>query len=1558
MRILRKAGSYGAVLLLCFLLTGFFGGEKPTEAVTAVITALENNDDAAFGQRVTTDYWLSAFTALDKSGMKSMSEASRTAFAELLSAQQSFMGAVELTKRSGDSMQGLARVMQASAGKAVGEGNFANLCRRIALPAFPFDPEMLKKAQVSEAGSGAAQNTATITCTMPDGQQGALGMVQIDGKWRIVSFGGNKKAAETQAVATLDALQKKAARLKERAPRAEAYKAQALDRHEKLGRIKEKKDREAATAYLAKTLPCKEAPRIALNGPLTLDSPELWDAVRQSMAQCLQNPEEPPSAEKWLENAHTLGPFTKYPVSEWLSETGNIALVRSPSYDNDYFPSDFAKYKDKDDDFFRQRWEKWIAGDYEDVQDYTSYVFQEKRAGVWSPTGVRSSTSIDLKNNQTTHTYYGIARSAKLPFTAEEFMTALAPRFPKLLAEARAVAAKAAEARAQELRERAQRADDFAAIGRGLLEDIARIKEKKDLDAAMPYFDLLYLSKKTPIMAPGKPITLDSPELWDAVRQGMAQRLQEPSKTSPKNWQEASGHLEDIIKYLKYMLGEVFLKTEDVLLTRHPSYEDETYFSRDAKRNEDENFHRKRRDLWLAGDFDKKQKEEGICLWRKQNGRWIPTELCGSTQERSDNEIRHEYPGIADDTKLPFTAEEFMKALAPRFPKLLTEARTQAEKGIQAEKERIAKVLEGIKGETVLPLAQELEKRTPAVLDRMNLYGVLESLAPKDKPIALPDLTDKVDALGAGRHALTQAVQTGKSMPGLEDLWNIGALRAATLEFSEDPAKESPMVIATIKGAGGPRYMGFAKPRTHWLLVTPPMADKTVVAQKMLHMSLMYKNQPQAFVTQDEQLKLRILTALLRRKQGEEFLKHVDLPSVTYWNAKEYSPDTKAQAKAMIFPEDVNKDREYILKNINERGVCPLWSDLSVDAESIENAKYTVHKGTLVVHTAPRPLVFLRDRGGAPLLVYTGGNLDEYRLENLPERHAKYLADVAKEKEPMLKQFASRSCADAALDGIVFKNVVYTMQQDGNGFTLNVNADIVNTLNVPVTLRGLELLVWSGGKDIRSSESFSIKELPLQPQRPARAQWSTRLDDTQVFWMYHAKNMRKEKAAVHFTVRPYRLQAGKLDIRRNDANLAVAQQSGGTWELGDFPPVRPALPLLRPTGREEQEKMKAVMQGFWTDQKSKAAAEVQGLFKKVAVTYDAATDSFTITNSLPNPITEWKVDYDVLENGVAVGNGHRGLSRDIPPGQTLNTKAHTKLKPGQTLDVRLAQLRYAGVYISSEHLPLVRGIVPPLVYQDSPVLFTMTGEQASGKGTAPQPEAAKGDTAQADTVKAETTKTEAPTAEPAKTEAAKAPAPVPTPVPAPAASPAPAATPAPATVTPAAPATADTTVAAPAATPSVTSAQTPSTTPPVATATPVAPAGKTPGKAVAVTGTQDMVGLTAFAPDGKPDSVLRVMAHHSSPLVAVRIDNVGGVMASWKTKDVKTAAQGVLAVLKDGKPCNPGDASFALDVSSPTALDLLVQDTGAIAGNKTRLRVVFFHKDGSRSYAFMEAAAQ
>ncbi len=136
-------------------------------------------------------------------------------------------------------------------------------------------------------------------------------------------------------------------------------------------------------------------------------------------------------------------------------------------------------------------------------------------------------------------------------------------------------------------------------------------------------------------------------------------------------------------------------------------------------------------------------------------------------------------------------------------------------------------------------------------------------------------------------------------------------------------------------------------------------------------------------------------------------------------------------------------------------------------------------------------------------------------------------------------------------------------------------------------------------------------------------------------------------------------------------------------------------------------------------------------------------------------------------------------------------------------------------------------------------------------------------------------------------------------------------------------------------------------------AVPLAPANKKPGKAILIPSTKDVLALTTFTSDGQADTCLRAIALQASPLVAVRLESMGGKLASWKTRDVKASAQGVLAVYQGENFVNANDASFSLNIAQPITLDLCVQDGGALKDAQTKFRIIFFHADGTRTYTVL-----
>ncbi len=131
----------------------------------------------------------------------------------------------------------------------------------------------------------------------------------------------------------------------------------------------------------------------------------------------------------------------------------------------------------------------------------------------------------------------------------------------------------------------------------------------------------------------------------------------------------------------------------------------------------------------------------------------------------------------------------------------------------------------------------------------------------------------------------------------------------------------------------------------------------------------------------------------------------------------------------------------------------------------------------------------------------------------------------------------------------------------------------------------------------------------------------------------------------------------------------------------------------------------------------------------------------------------------------------------------------------------------------------------------------------------------------------------------------------------------------------------------------------------------IAPKPKTPGQALIYPSKHDIIGLNKFNPDNINDIIIKALVHSQSPLINVRVESTGGQALSWKTGGVKSSAMGIIGVQIGEKIINPNDIPFNLEIKTLTEIDLLIQTKNGKLDEETKLRIVFFHADGSRTYA-------
>ncbi|MDR2946648.1 MAG: hypothetical protein LBV79_07890 [Candidatus Adiutrix sp.] len=170
-----------------------------------------------------------------------------------------------------------------------------------------------------------------------------------------------------------------------------------------------------------------------------------------------------------------------------------------------------------------------------------------------------------------------------------------------------------------------------------------------------------------------------------------------------------------------------------------------------------------------------------------------------------------------------------------------------------------------------------------------------------------------------------------------------------------------------------------------------------------------------------------------------------------------------------------------------------------------------------------------------------------------------------------------------------------------------------------------------------------------------------------------------------------------------------------------------------------------------------------------------------------------------------------------------------------------------------------------------------------------------------------------------------------------------------------APAAATQAAEAPAATPATApKAPAPAAATAPATAAPAAPATATsyPPLVLASNG-KPKIAAHRVSQEGKAVALALQALAHGKQLTAVRIDNLGGVQAHFRSDGLEGAAP--LTVSLGGKSSAPGAAS--LDIAAGEAeilLTLSLEDNGAFAGGATEFRVTVFFADGERAMCFLK----
>lgn len=814
--------------------------------------------------------------------------------------------------------------------------------------------------------------------------------------------------------------------------------------------------------------------------------------------------------------------------------------------------------------------------------------------------------------------------------------------------------------------------------------------------------------------------------------------------------------------------------------------------------------------------------------------------------------------------------------------------------------QKLTELMTTLKNNFTVALPDALEKKNPdAVLALLSL----NTLALCPKMDCTPEqenlLKKQVAPLASYTRSLHQAITSSKPLPGLEDLWNTAALRKAeiTLDNKAYPHSSTSGFITVTTGSG-PRKLFFFASHATWKLASAPLVD---MAAEPTGEAKTLAARP--FSPTPAQKTIAELITLLVEKKGAEFVEHVNLAAMNFWDLNTYPSDNDF-GLATIFPEVLQPQRQAIIDSIAASGACDI-NGIRLDGESLELASVEQQEdGSLRVILSTGELWFVpAEQENKVLLVHASIAPKKYS-RNLVRSYASVNEFIAKSKNKIQKEAALNACVESVLDTVQLTIPSYEVKQieHYSNLHLMMQADVLNTNSKPVKLERFILSITDDKGHERASIIFHSKSALLQANRPVRLPLAIEVNKEIVYWLQQVKAGKARLA-----VRPYQVEIGEKQYSRNDLyrlESSLKKSDDGTWQLGSFPPVKSRPRLTIPVSRDENKALELLLQKQKEEEEAKSLQYTKEYLKQFKIHYDLEKTTFTVQNTTRHEARNTTVTVEIIDQGIVINSKNIGYSSIIKPQSSENFKKSFTIPTGADLEFRILEIDTRGMRLNMEDPLLYSGVVPPLLYQEDPVLLTLTAEQAAGTV---KPHAS------VEASKAEASKVKTPKAD-ASAEVSKAEAPKPE---------------------------------APKAETSPTGAST--------TDTPIPPEGKNSGKAVLGVTAMDLVGLDTFGTDGKPDSAIRVSVKNPSPLVAIRIDNIGGTMASWKTKDVKTSAKGVIAVVRDGKPLNADNATFSLDVTAPVVLDLLVQDTGVIAEGKTRLRAVFHHQDGKRSYAILES---
>ncbi len=1079
----------------------------------------------------------------------------------------------------------------------------------------------------------------------------------------------------------------------------------------------------------------------------------------------------------------------------------------------------------------------------------------------------------------------------------------------------------AAKKEAQEAHEKAlalrkKHAKDFQGTMAKQFLEVSKLsaKEKKDEaeNLANALYRVLLSYDKINLVQADRTLQLDSPEFLKQIEQGLLLSLPSVESDNRKKLPDAADNDFKVLFSKPYIdFHELVWQKGDFAIVKF------TYFKDSRKLSEQELT--QRYNEWL--EFLAKDAFSFYALYKEEDDIWTQVAIVGNVM----GEAQVFYP-FSNSTALEYNPEEYLTLLAKNYDKLYASAKKELARLEKIEAERLA-ALEKAKKEkitqvskVIIPMLSSMEKAVSGKnIDEISKYLDFNTFALcatnyascADTNALKEKLTSQVDPIAKYIRNITNTITRLNPNP----IWNKEVIKTAELHVID---LKNPNIILALQTKNEKKYFLLAPYEESYKIIAENK-DRSLLEKNSFTLAIAM-NYAHLYKANEAQLFLRGLSSLLNEKKYEDYIKNFDFDSIRYWVKFSAYENARQQAYHELFPEfsENNITKKSSLAQGALEALKKHDSVYGLNSARLSDAKFIhVSNKSIVLQYQPNLYFFFVKEGNAFIgkSFYDSkksGELSSYTLRSF-ENNAKSRSErVYSEYVNLEKKYASMAVVAGMLDFLKIENSKYSVYQDGNSMKFALEMSARNTYKENMLASSFCLYFQDKeGKNYNFITFNGDRRTPIPPEKAISHSTTLSINEKMMFFLEKVR-----KGDMQIVVSPYRIEVGEENNRhsfeRFYENSKVVPVTGGMWQYNRFPPAKITRGVYMES-RQAQEDYYKNAQEERDKNIQKSIPYVEKIFSAVTYAYDKTTNKLTIKNSLEQQITvEYQLSLLDANDTILKSNT---FSERIKPQSSIEyaLKAYQP-SANSRLEVSIKGIRYHDMRLKKNSPYSYHGTIMPLLYQQSPILFTSTDVKTGvQKESIVKKEEVKAIAAS----KKEIAKTKTQAVEEksvAKAEEKK-----------------------------------EVKEEVKAVTEDKTSTQSTSSASKL-----IAPEAKKPGVAVIMPYDKDSMSFDKFVSDNKNDSLIKVLAKGNSPIIAIRLENRGGVAGSWKTKDVKTSAMGIIKVENKGTVLNPNNATFSVDVKSPVELDLIVQDNGAIADKTNKMRITFFHEDGTRTYAIAE----